>query len=190
MIERKPLFRKMDVCHHCVRALFTSPCVLNEAFLRFTFKTSASGRKVQAHCSPAAWKQVCRVHLSFPHTLGQRVCVLLPKRGRRGGLPRERCDSGRSRSFLLMRWKRGLRYNGLLIGAAISALALQAVNAPLHGAARTPSGDYKPGTVNLGQIGQWGEELLIVVEFLPICSQNGLFVSAVDKLVQDVNGAF
>lgn len=53
------------------------------------------------------------------------------------------------------------------------------------------SGDYKPGIVNLGQIGVWGEELLIVVmEFLPICSENRLFVSAVDKLEQDVNDVF
>lgn len=53
------------------------------------------------------------------------------------------------------------------------------------------SGDYKPGIVNLGQIGVWGEELLIVVlEFLPICSENRLFVSAVDKRVQDVNDVF
>lgn len=53
------------------------------------------------------------------------------------------------------------------------------------------SGDYRPGIVNLGQIGVWGEELLIVVlEFLPICPENGLFVSAVDKRVQDVNDVF
>lgn len=53
------------------------------------------------------------------------------------------------------------------------------------------SGDYKPGIVNLGQIGVWGEELLIVVlEFLPICSKNRPFVLAVDKLGQDVNDVF
>lgn len=53
------------------------------------------------------------------------------------------------------------------------------------------AGDYKPGIVNLGQIGVCGEGLLIVVrEFLPICSKNRLFVSAVDKLVQDVNDVF
>lgn len=52
-------------------------------------------------------------------------------------------------------------------------------------------GDYKPGIVHLGQIGVWGEELLIVVlEFLPICLKNELFVSAVHKLVQDVHDVF
>lgn len=66
-----------------------------------------------------------------------------------------------------------------------------AVNASVHGAARTRAADYKPGIVNLGQIGVCREELLIVVmEFLPICSKNRLFVSAVDKPVQDVNDVF
>lgn len=53
------------------------------------------------------------------------------------------------------------------------------------------SGDYKPGIVYLGQIGVWGEELLIVVlEFLPICLKNELFVSAVHKLARDVHDVF
>lgn len=53
------------------------------------------------------------------------------------------------------------------------------------------SGDAEPGAVNLGQGGAWGEELLLaVVECLPVCAENRLFVSAGDKLAREVNGVF
>lgn len=49
-------------------------------------------------------------------------------------------------------------------------------------------GDDKPGIVNLRQIGVWGEELLtVVLEFLPIWSENELFVWAVHQLRQGVH---
>lgn len=84
-------------------------------------------------------------------------------------------------SFLLIRVEMWFAHNGLLIGLSEAASGPCEAGSLLSGreciiswGASGPAGDYKPGIVNLGQIGVCREELLIVVgNFAPFVQRIG-----------------